>query len=157
MQFHDTALMPKNTSIHVFGNCSGRCCSQRYNYTWSLSMNHRWDRGQNLHESSPKTLVSYCIQSFSIGISEKKLCSCDIFQRLKWVEGLWGPHLLGWRPIFHSISYGGGNSMTHCFFLHTSPLAPFHQLIQFGLVLRGLNQRPQLPFEAQHLLWTFSV
>ena len=55
-------------------------------------------------------------------------------------------------PIFHSISYDGGNSMTHCFFLHTLPPAPFHQLIQFGLMLRELNQRPQLPLEAQHLL-----
>ena len=45
-----------------------------------------------------------------------------------------------------NFSYDGGNSMTHCFFLHTLPPVAFHQLIQFGLMLRELNQRPQLPF-----------
>ena len=95
---------------------------------------------------APRLWYHIAFRVFPLAYLKKKLCSCDIFQRLKWVEGLWGPHLLGWRPIFHSISYGGGNSLTHSFFLHTSPLAPFHQLIQFGLVLRGLNQRPQLPF-----------
>ena len=115
MQLHATAHMPKNASIHVFGNCSGRCCSQRCSYTWSLSINHWalvadqfwWGRGRNLKESNPKTRATYHIQSFSIGISEKKICSCDTFQQLKWVEGLWGLHLLGWRPIFHSISNNG--------------------------------------------------